>query len=67
MTGRKLSHDEIVALPDRDRFAAILEHFTEDERAVLAAVADQINAMPTERQLALAKAIAKFAKNRVSN
>ncbi len=67
MTKRKLTRAEIIALPEDQGFAAILEHFTEDERAVLAEAADQINALPADKRLELAQKVAEFAKNRVTN
>jgi hypothetical protein len=62
-----LRYAAIAALPPDQGWAALLEHFTEEERGLLAASADQINALPPDRRLALAKAIAQFARNRVSS
>lgn len=63
----KLSRAEIGVLPEGQRFAAILEHFTENERALLASVADQINALPEEKQLEMAQQLAAFSHQRIAN
>ncbi len=63
----RLSRAEIGALPEDKRFAAILEHFTDDERELLASVADQINALPAAKQLEMAQQLAAFSHQRIAN
>ena len=52
---------------EHDLFAAMLRDLTPDERRMLTAVADQIEALPPDRRQAFSERFLTFIKNRRTN